>query len=436
MNATKRMTSTARRFSRAWMGELFWRYIWLDIVLIVIGIIYLIYSAEKAVYGMEWSPYILRRFAANGGNSLWQRILGIVYSFQGPDGLMHEIAFRSVFESIKPFGLILLCFEGISWICSAIASGRKTRRLLRPLDEIAKAARELSMTPPPVKDTHVLDEEKFHDLEAALNRISPGQPGEKLHTGDRDLEGLEDAINDLLQRVHESYQQQARFVSDASHELRTPIAVIQGYVNMLARWGKEDEKVLDESIAALKSESDYMKKLVEQLLFLARGDIGKNHFELQKVSLSEVMKEAYEECLMIDQMHEYHLKCDTEVFVLGDAAMLKQCVRVFTDNAAKYTPEGGEIFLRAYENAQSMVCFEIQDSGIGMKGEDVEHIFERFYRSDPARDRNSGGTGLGLSIAKWIVDRHSGHIEVLSREGIGTRFTVCLPAVEALENNR
>ena len=108
--------------------------------------------------------------------------------------------------------------------------------------------------------------------------------------------------------------------------------------------------------------------------------------------------------------------------------MLKQCARILTDNALKYTPKGGLICLRTYTNAAGEACLEVQDSGIGISSEDMRHMFDRFYRSDPARARQSGGTGLGLAIARWIVERHGGHFEVLSREGLGTRMTVCLPS--------
>ena len=251
--------------------------------------------------------------------------------------------------------------------------------------------------------------------------------------GDTDLQGLEDAINGLLSRMHQAYRQQAQFVSDASHELRTPIAVIQGYAAMLDRWGKQDEKVLDESISAIKSEAGYMSKLVEQLLFLARGDTGRNRMEFQEISLGELMEEVCEDCRVIDKGHDYRLERRSEARCSGDWDMLKQCARILTDNALKYTPEGGLICLRTYTNAAGEVCMEVQDSGIGISAEDMQHMFDRFYRSDPARTRQSGGTGLGLAIARWIVDRHGGHFEVLSREGLGTRMTVCLPAAEKIE---
>ena len=110
------------------------------------------------------------------------------------------------------------------------------------------------------------DEEKFHNLENAISKISPVTSDERIKIEDSEFQGLEEAINKLLDRMRDSYRQQARFVSDASHELRTPISVIQGYANMLDRWGKDDESVLEESIAAIKSESESMKNLVEQLL--------------------------------------------------------------------------------------------------------------------------------------------------------------------------
>ena len=118
-----------------------------------------------------------------------------------------------------------------------------------------------------------------------------------------------------LRALHESYQRQGQFVSDASHELRTPIAVIQGYAAMLDRWGKSDEKILDEGIAAIKSESEYMKKLVDQLLFLARGDMGRSRLDMKLLNVSELVKEVYEDSQLIDRNHDWRI--ETEENVLG-----------------------------------------------------------------------------------------------------------------------
>jgi signal transduction histidine kinase len=195
---------------------------------------------------------------------------------------------------------------------------------------------------------------------------------------------------------------------------------------MLARWGTEDEKVLEESIAALQRESGHMKHLVEQLLFLARGDSGKTQLELKKISLKECMQEIYEESLLIDEKHVYRFRSEeSPIMVMADSGMLKQAVRILVDNAAKYTKEQEEIILSVGRTEQGEAYLQVQDSGIGMKTEDLKHMFERFYRADDARKYK--GTGLGLSIAKWIVERHGGHFEILSRSEIGSRIRICVP---------
>ena len=227
--------------------------------------------------------------------------------------------------------------------------------------------------------------------------------------------------------MRDSYRQQARFVSDASHELRTPISVIQGYANMLDRWGKSDESVLDESITAIKSESENMKNLVEQLLFLARGINGKTQLTIEEFSLSNMIKEVVEESKMIDDKHVYTYINLEEVNVYGDVGLLKQTARILVENADKYTEAGENIELKVGRNSEGIPYFSVQDNGIGMDTEDIPHIFERFFRADTARVRKNGGTGLGLSIAKWIIDNHNGYFSVVSRKEIGTRITVYLP---------
>ena len=196
---------------------------------------------------------------------------------------------------------------------------------------------------------------------------------------------------------------------------------------MLDRWGKEDESVLDESIKAIKSESENMKNLVEQLLFLARGINGKTQLQITEVSLNDMMTEVFEESKMIDKNHLYKYIEEEKATVYGDIGLLKQTARILIDNAAKYTDEGECIILKTGISSKGEPYFSVQDNGIGMEEEDVTHMFERFFRADTARVRKNGGTGLGLSIAKWIIDNHKGYFSVLSRKDIGTRITVFLP---------
>ena len=232
-------------------------------------------------------------------------------------------------------------------------------------------------------------------------------------------------MNNLLLRMRDSYRQQARFVNDASHELRTPIAVIQGYANLLDRWGKSDPQTLEEGISAIKNEADHMNHLVEQLLFLARGDSGKTVLELSQVNVCDLMREVYEESFMIDEAHRYRLQVpDEQILLTADPGLLKQAVRILTDNAAKYTKPGDDIILSAGRTDTGAPYLQVQDTGVGIAESEIPHIFERFYRSDEVRA--SAGTGLGLSIAKWIIDKHGGHFEILARPSLGTRIRIVI----------
>ncbi len=313
---------------------------------------------------------------------------------------------------------IILRVEGLLVVLWVLIETFKVRRRLRPLQEFADAALQLTEM-----DGEI--EQRYQKLETAIDMLSPADDDQKLATGDAELAGLETAVNKLMNRMRDSYRQQARFVSDASHELRTPIAVIRGYADLLDRWGKTDEKILEESIQAIKDESESMQHLVEQLLFLARGDSGRTPLNVSDFDISEMMNEVWEESSMIDSSHTYRFENGGEIPARGDISLIKQAARILIENAAKYTPEGGEIMLRSLVS-DGKPAFSVQDSGIGISQSDIPHIFERFYRSDDSRSKQTGGSGLGLAIAKWIVERHGGHFEVISRKDIGTRITVVL----------
>ena len=313
---------------------------------------------------------------------------------------------------------ILLRLEGLMVVLWVLFDTLRARKKLRPLQEFADAALKLS-------EMDVEVEQRYQKLENAIDNLSPAEEDQNLSTGDAELAGLESAVNKLMARMRDSYRQQARFVSDASHELRTPIAVIRGYADLLDRWGKTDEKILEESIQAIKDESESMQHLVEQLLFLARGDSGRTPLNVTEFDLSDMMKEVYEESAMIDGAHSYRFESGGEIPARGDISLIKQAARILIENASKYTPEGGEIMLRSLV-ADGHPAFSVQDSGIGISESDIPHIFDRFYRADDSRSKQTGGSGLGLAIAKWIVDRHGGRFEIISRKDIGTRITVIL----------
>ncbi|MBQ6505135.1 MAG: hypothetical protein IJI57_14605 [Flexilinea sp.] len=350
------------------------------------------------------------------------------------DGLIPTFGtnfFDSVFLTIKHIltmtkYTLLLRGEGLILLMKLSLGTISIRRTLKPIDELTNVALQLG------SENNDFDEEKFLRLESAIDEISPMAENARLRTGDQQFAGLELAVNNLIERMRDSYRQQTRFVSDASHELRTPIAVIKGYADMLDRWGKTDEKVLTESIEAIKTESEHMNYLVEQLLFLARGDNGKTKMAFAEFDLARMIHEVYEEYVMIDSDHVYRCKAGEPVPVYGDISMLKQTARILLDNAKKYTPEGGEIRISA-ELINGTPTFTIQDTGIGIDSESLPHIFDRFYRADSSRSRGTGGTGLGLAIARWIVGKHNGRFDVLTREDIGTRITVYLPRSQKIE---
>ena len=245
-----------------------------------------------------------------------------------------------------------------------------------------------------------------------------------------ELKALASAINQMLNRINDSYQSQVEFVSNASHELRTPISVIQGYINLLDRWGKEDEKTLQESIDAIKSEIEGMKELVEKLLFLARGDSETIVLQKELFDSCEIVEEIVREMQMIDEDHMFKMDMTIPAYVEADKQLFKQAVRIVVDNSIKYTPSGKEIILKVERN-QGEVNITVQDSGIGIDSNDLPHIFDRFYRSDESRARKSGGAGLGLSIAKWIIERHGAYFEILSRINVGTRITIAFPEADS-----
>lgn len=408
---TKNVISIAIKLNAIQVRDLFFKFLIIDTIILIILIGLWCIDAEKNFYG---------ELVNNAQRSINFYPIGTAtYTVIWDNGKTMVKEASDFLYNIRKILIIIGIVECIFLLEEIIFGTAKVRRILKPLSEIAETADRLS--------DMVFDEEKFHSLEDAISKISPTSSEERIHIGDSEFKGLEDAINKLLDRMRDSYRQQARFVSDASHELRTPISVIQGYANMLDRWGKSDESVLDESIEAIKSEAENMKNLVEQLLFLARGINGKTQLTITEFSLSDMIKNVVEESKMIDDKHIYSYIKLEDVNIYGDSGLLKQTARILVENAAKYTEEGEDIILKIGRNNKGEAYFSVQDNGIGMDAEDVPHIFERFFRADTARVRKNGGTGLGLSIAKWIIDNHNGYFSVLSRKEIGTRITVYLP---------
>ena len=411
-NTSGRMNSITRRLCGAFARQTAGRILLSTVLLFVVSCAgWLVIQEHLALGSFMWNAE--RRFFTE--NTVGGKVNEIIYSVSHGGAAAAEIPVGKAFVIFcMVFGAILLFRLFWMLLVSVPRYSREVRKTMEPLNELALKADELSRME--------FGEDKYHLLEDAIANLDADESS-KLTLGDSDLMGIEAAINNLLVRIRESNRQQARFVNDASHELRTPIAVIGGYADMLERWGKNDEKILDESINAIQTETARMSHLVEQLLFLARGDSGKTRLTLEEVKLADLMREAYEESVMIDEKHVYRFRQEDDPVLSCDAGLLKQAVRILIDNAAKYTREGDEIIL-SVGTADGHPYLQVQDCGIGMAESDARHMFERFYRADKARSFE--GTGLGLSIAKWIVDKHNGHFEVLSRQDLGTRIRIVL----------
>lgn len=410
-----RVTSIARKINLNHTGRLFRAYAGMDVIVVLL-------LAAIFVVGMDLQMAGTFSFSYFRKISFQTDLWGAVYTVTDIHGqTLYQMPVGIWLSLFRVGGIVLLAAQAVDLVTTAVSGTAQVRRQLRPLNQIAARAQELSEM--------AFDETKYHNLEDAISNLKVDVMDKGIHMHDKELQGIETALNELLGRIRASYRQQSQFVSDASHELRTPIAVIQGYVNMLDRWGKEDSAILEESIEAIKNEANHMQKLVEQLLFLARGDSNRQNLDMKVQELNSIMREVYEESLMIDENHVYRFEESGTVQVYGDCDMLKQSARILIDNAAKYTEQGGEILIRVGVWSDGSPFYGIQDNGIGMSQEDVAHAFDRFYRADSVRNSRTGGTGLGLSIAKWIVDKHEGYYDIVSREGLGTRFSVVFPGV-------
>lgn len=404
--SNRKVKSIAMNINVRNIGALFGVYLSLDLLLALLCAAGLLYCVDMHFFG-KFDYLMERSFRIED-----EALIYVIGNRISPLGQMDITIW---IKTIVVIFSIIICIEILSLISQFIKGTRRINRSLEPVYEMARLAQKLSDMD--------FDESKYQDLEAAITNLKVEKTDAHIHMYNEELNSLETAINGLIDRMRASYKMQTQFVSDASHELRTPIAVVQGYVNMLDRWGKNDESILEESIEAIKHEADHMQTLVEQLLFLARGDSNRQKMERVELVLNDLLEEVYEESLMIDEKHKYTFVPKGSGVMVGDPAMLKQSARILIDNASKYTPEGEEIIIRVGSD-DGKAFYEIEDHGIGMKQGDLEHIFDRFYRADDVRNSKTGGTGLGLSIAKWIVDQHNGYYKIVSYDQIGTRFTV------------
>jgi two-component system OmpR family sensor kinase len=302
--------------------------------------------------------------------------------------------------------LSILVFSTIFALIGSIALGWElSNRALKPIEAITQAASRIATT---------------DDLSTRLSWNGPMD----------ELGRLTSVFNHMMNRLEHLFGVQKRFVADVSHELRTPLTAIKGHLELIQRYGMDDE-----SMEAVCSEVDRMSRMVADLLLLAKADYGGVTLNLEPLDLDTVISEVYREARVLAK--DMNLKITIHDFepvrINGDADRLKQLLLNLVSNAIKFTPPGGEIAINLRKNLRTAVM-EVQDTGIGISAEDKKRVFDRFFQADTSRVRGvSGrgeGVGLGLSIAKWIAEAHGGQITVESEVGVGTTFSVMIPHLE------
>jgi len=232
---------------------------------------------------------------------------------------------------------------------------------------------------------------------------------------------METTFNDMTRQLQENFEKQEVFVSDASHELKTPIAIIKSYAQLLERRGKTHPEVFEEAVEAIDSESDRMQQLVEQMLLLAKDKEEAPHEEIDLALLIGKIIHTFTHAYERD-INFYHEADD--VTVTGNVDQIEQIIYILLDNAIKYSNKAISVKIIKKEG---FVQIKVIDKGPGISEDDQLLIFDRFYRVDQSRARKLGGTGLGLSIAKAMAEVHHGSLSVQSTEGEGSIFILALP---------
>jgi two-component system OmpR family sensor kinase len=291
----------------------------------------------------------------------------------------------------------LLASGLLALVLAAVSGGVIVRGALAPVRRISQTARNI---------------ESSSDL---TQRVKYSGPGDEIGE-------LSNTFDHMIEHLDQTFQSQRFFVADASHELRGPLTVIRGNLDLLQRDLSEADR--QEALGAIRRESARMSYIVEELLLLAEVESG-HVTRAQDVPLKNTLAKEAARAREIAGERQITIGQLDDVTIKGDTGRLKRLIANLVDNAIKYTPDDGRITLSLVKDGD-FARLEVADNGIGIPPEDLPHIFDRFYRIDRARSRASGGTGLGLAIVKGIAEQHSGRVTVSSQMGKGTIFTVWL----------
>ncbi len=318
-----------------------------------------------------------------------------------------------VAEPVAKFEKALVEFTAVLWVLMPVLLALATAggfwlssRALRPVEELTEGARSISA----------------RDLSRRL----------AVPTARDELRSLAETLNEMLGRVEDSFQQMRRFTADASHELRTPITLIRTAAEFSLLRERSREQLADNMRKILR-EAKRTSALVDDLLWLARADSGQHEISLRPVQLAPLLGDIADQAADLAAAKNLVVTSSAaprDVVIQAEELALRRLLLILIDNAIKYTPNGGRISLEA-EVRGAEVLITVADTGPGIASEDLPHIFERFWRADQARSRESGGTGLGLSIGREIAASHNGTLTVTSVLGRGSRFALTLPLAAA-----
>jgi heavy metal sensor kinase len=318
-------------------------------------------------------------------------IIMIGYPFDEISNILNELFF------------ILAIIIPTSFVISIVIGWYLARRSLKPVDQIARTARQIS----------------------SLN-LNKRIPSNEI---DDEIGRLITTFNEMIDRLQISFEQIKQFSANASHELRTPLTILRGEIEIALKSNKTNEDHIN-TLNSLLEEVIRMSSITDSLFTLTKSDLGQIEFIPEKVQLDNLVMEIYEDSEHLTKKNNITVLLNRldEATIIGDKTKLRQLFFNLIDNAIKYNYENGSVEITLTKEKDS-ANIAISDTGIGIPKESLSKIFERFYRVDKARSREAGGSGLGLSLSKWIVDLHKGSINVKSEHGKGATFTVKLPVI-------
>ena len=309
---------------------------------------------------------------------------------------------REFRKSVERFQLILVGLSVLALVAAGAGGVWLSRRALAPVDAINEAAQNVTFT----------------NLSARL----------KVPNTNDELQRLTETLNTMLDRIERPVRQMHQFTADASHELRAPLTLIRTAAEFSLRRERSHPELID-SLSKILREAERTSSLVDNLLLLSRADSGIDDLTLAPLDLAEPVRDAIQEGKPLAKGRRLDFECSvlpSPLIVCGHHDLLRRAVFILIDNAVKYTPEGGTIRV-LLSRSNSSASLTVQDNGIGIRADQLSHVFDRFWRADPVRSRSQGGVGLGLAIAQTIVARHNGTLAVTSEPGKGSAFSIVLP---------